>query len=180
LPPLVGSIKRVGLRGKRAGYLPIVATAATLACAALPWPDEPGVPVAMSRAANVQAEDAFLARLMADRGAAGRSAPVVTPGYQTEIRSFAEDLQAGKTSAAEARRSIERWGRAAFQRDVGSWVVSCTGGGMTVPSELVDMPSAVVAVAAAHFRPRSMTAEQCALLIVAVRGGESVPAVQTP
>jgi hypothetical protein len=38
----------------------------------------------------------------------------------------------------------------------------------------------VVAVAAAHFRPRSMTAEQCAILIIAVKGGESVPAVQTP
>ena len=170
----------MGLRGKRAGYLPIVATAATLACAALPWPDEPGIPVEMSRAANVQSEDTFLARLTADRGAAGRTAPVVTPRYQSEIRSFADDLQVGKISAAEALRSIERWGRAAFQRDVGAWVVSCTGGGMTVPSELVSMPSAVVAIAAAHFRPRSMTAEQCALLIVAVRGGEAVPAVQAP
>ena len=53
----------MGLRGKRAGYLPIIATAATVACASLPWPDEPGVPVEMSRAANVQAEDSFLARL---------------------------------------------------------------------------------------------------------------------
>lgn len=170
----------MGLRGKRAGYLPIVATVATMACAAMPWPDEPGVPVEMSRAANVQAEDTFLARLTADRGAAGRTAPVVTPRYQSEIRVFADELQAGKTSAAEALRSIERWGRTAFQRDVGAWVVSCTGGGMTLPSELVSLPSAVVAIAAAHFRPRSMTAEQCALLIVAVRGGESVRAVQVP
>ena len=170
----------MGLRGRRAGYLPIVATAATLACATLPWPDEPGVPVEMGRAANVEAEDTFLARLTADRGAAERTAPVVTPRYQSEIRSFAEELQAGKISTAEARRSIERWGRAAFLRDVDAWVVSCTGGGMTVPSELASMPSAVVAVAAAHFRPRSMIAEQCALLIVAARGGEAVPAVQTP
>jgi hypothetical protein len=146
----------------------------------MPWPDEPGVPVEMSRSANVQTEDTFLARLTVDRGAAGRTAPVVTPRYQSEIRAFAQDLQAGKISAAEARRSIERWGRAAFERDVGAWVVSCTGGSMTVPTELTNMPSAVVSVAAAHFRPRSMTAEQCALLIVAVRGGESVPAVQTP
>jgi hypothetical protein len=169
----------VSLRGKRAGYLPLIATAATLACAALPWPDEPGLPVETSRAANVQVEDAFLARLTADRGAAGRSAPVVTPRYQSEIRSFADELQSGKISAAEAQRSIARWGRVAFQRDVGAWVVSCTGGGTTtLPSELATMPSAVVAYAAAHFRPRSMTAEQCALLIVAVQGAESVPAVQ--
>ena len=154
--------------------------ASGLACSSVPWPDEPGVPVAIIRASNVQAEDSFLTQLTTERAAAGRAAPVVTPRYQSEILTFAGDLQTGKISAAEARRSIERWGRVAFQRDVGAWVVSCTGGGMTVPSELSSVPSAVVAVAAAHFRPRSMTADQCAILVVAVVGAESVTEIKTP
>jgi hypothetical protein len=159
----------------------VATVVSTIACASVPWPDEPGVPVAMSRAANVQAEDAFLARLTSERQAEGRPAPVVTPRYQSEIRPFAEDLQAGKVSAAEARRAIGGWGRTAFQRDVKTWVVSCTGGAVaTPPSDLRAMPSAVVALAAAHFRPRSMTAEQCAILIVAVTGAESVQEVKTP
>jgi hypothetical protein len=136
----------------------------------------------MSRAANVQAEDSFLTQLTTERAAAGRPAPVVTPRYQSEILTFAGDLQTGKISAAEARRSIERWGRVAFQRDVLSWVVPCAGAGgrAVLPGELVKLPAAVVAYAAAHFRPRSMTADQCAILVVAVVGAESVTEIKTP
>src|SRR5262245_16191528 len=75
-------------------------------CASLPWPDEPGVPVALSRAANVQAGDAFIAKLTAERRAANLPPPLLAPRQQDEIRVFAEDLQAGKLTAGEAQRAI--------------------------------------------------------------------------
>jgi len=141
-------------------------------CARLPWPDEPGVPVALSRAANVQAGDTFLAKLTAERRTANLPAPVVTPRYQDGMRTVAEDLQAGKLSAAEAQRTIERWGQAAYQRPVRSWMLDCAAGeNMKIPRALVDQPSAVVSFAAAHFRPRSLANDQCAVLVAAIEGG---------
>jgi hypothetical protein len=151
------------------------AVAFVLGCARAQWPDEPGVPVALSRAANVQAGDAFIARLTAERRASNLPAPVLTPRGQDDIRLFAEDLQAGKLSAAEAQRAIDRWARAAYQRPVVAWLVDCAAGdGMTLPRALVDRPSAVVSYAAAHFRPRSLAGEQCAVLVVAIEGADQV------
>ena len=98
---------------------------------------------------------------------------MVTPRYQSEIRNFAEDLQAGKTSAAGARQAIERWGRVAYQRPVASWVIDCGAGQPPqIPSALAELPVAVVSYAAGHFRPRSLAAEQCAVLVVALKGGD--------
>src|SRR4051795_7609252 len=88
------------------------AVAFAAGCAGSPWPDEPGIPVALSRAANVQAGDTFIAKLTAERHASNLPPPVLTPSNQDGIRAFAEDLQAGKLSAAEAQRAIDRWGRA--------------------------------------------------------------------
>ena len=154
----------------------VAAVAATAAgCAGHPWPDEPGVPVALSRAANVQSEDTFLAKLTAERRAANLPEPIVTPRHQEEIRKLAEDLQAGKLTASDAQRAITSWGRAAYQRDVSVWLVDCApGDALKVPRPLVDRPSAVVSFAAAHFRPRSLVADQCALLVVAAEGAEQV------
>lgn len=144
-------------------------------CAGHPWPDEPGVPVALSRASNVQADDAFLTRLAADRRAANLPAPLVTPSHQTDIRAFAEDLQAGKLTASEARSAIDRWGQAAYQRPVAVWLIDCAAGEtMKLPGALVNRPSAVVSFASAHFRPRSLAADQCAVLVVALEGAEQV------
>jgi hypothetical protein len=158
----------------------IVGAGLTLACATLPWPDEPGVPVAVSQAANVDTGDTFLAILSEKRRAAGRSAPLVTPRYQADIRSFAADLQIGKASAAGVRRAIESWARAAYQRDVEPWVIDCaTGAEMQIPAQLVELPSAVISYAAARFRPRSLTRDQCAILVVALTGSETVGS-QTP
>jgi hypothetical protein len=140
-------------------------------CASLPWPDEPGVPVALSRTANMQVEDAFLAQLTKDRQAMNLAPPITSPQNQDGIRVFAEDLQAGKISAPEAQRSIERWGRAAYRRAVSTWFIDCTAGdAMKVPRALADRPAAVVSFAAAHFRPRSRASDQCAVLVVAVEG----------
>jgi len=140
-----------------------------LSCATTRWPDEPGVPVELSLAANVDAGDAFLSALTAARNAQGLSAPIVTPRYQPDIRTFAQDLQAGRTSAAGAQRAIETWGRTAFRRPVESWVVDCSAGqSAKLPSSLVDRPAAVVFYAAAHFRPRSQGSDQCAVLVVAL------------
>jgi hypothetical protein len=142
-----------------------------LSCASTPWPDEPGVPVALGRAANVEAGDSFLSALTATRGTRGLPAPLVTPRYQSDIRTFAEDLQSGKTSAAGAQRAVEAWGNAAFHRRVESWVVDC-GPGQTprIPQSLAERPAVAVTYAAAHFRPRSLGQEQCAVLVVALTG----------
>jgi hypothetical protein len=152
-----------------------VCLALALSCASTPWPDEPGIPVEVGRAANVEAGDSFLSALTAARQARGLPAPLVTPSYQSEIRTFADDLQAGKTSAAGARRAIEAWGRVAYQHTVESWLLDCTKGASQVPAALGELPSAVIAYAGAHFRPRSMAADQCVVLVVAPTGaGEAV------
>jgi hypothetical protein len=151
--------------------------ALSLSCASTPWPDEPGLPVAVGLAANVDAGDSFLTALTTARAARSLPAPMVTPHYQSEIRNFAEDLQAGKTSAAGARRAIESWGRVAYQRQVTSWLIDCgPPSPPQIPSALAELPVAVVSYAAGHFRPRSMAAEQCAVLVVALKGGaDQVP-----
>ncbi len=150
-----------------------VCLALVLSCASSPWPDEPGLPVAVGLAANVEADDSFLAGLTAARAARSLPAPLVTPRYQSEIRNFAEDLQAGRTSAAGARRAIESWGRLAYRRPVASWLVDCGAGQPPqIPSALAELPAAVVSYAAAHFRPRSLARDQCAILVVALTGGD--------
>lgn len=158
---------RAGLR------LAIVCLALALSCASNPWPDELGLPVTVGLAANVDAGDSFLAALTAARAARNLPAPLVTPRYQSEIRNFAEDLQAGKTSAAGAQRAIERWGSVAYQRQVASWLVDCGAGRPPqIPPALAALPSAVVSYAAAHFRPRSLAGNQCVVLVVALEGGD--------
>ena len=155
-----------------------VCLALTLSCASTPWPDEPGVPVAIGRAANVDAGDTFLSALTAAREARSLPAPLVTPRYQSEMTTFADDLQAGETSAAGARRAIEKWGGATYHHAVESWLVDCRKGAPQVPGALAELPSAVVSYAAAHFRPRSLAADQCVVLVVAPTGaGEAVRAV---
>jgi hypothetical protein len=154
-----------------------VCLALVLACASNPWPDEPGVPVALGLAANVDAAESFLTALTAARRAQSLPAPLVTPRYQSEIRTFAVDLQAGRTSAQGAKRAIESWGRVAYQRPVASWLLDCGWGQPPrIPSALAELPSAVVSYAAAHFRPRSLPRDQCAILVVALTGsgGETV------
>jgi hypothetical protein len=149
----------------------------SLACASTPWPDEPGVPVALGRAANVDAGDSFLSALTTARQAHGLPAPLVTPRYQSEMSTLAEDLQSGKTSAAGARRAIEAWGGATYHHAVDSWLLDCGKGAAQVPSSLGEIPTAVVSYAAAHFRPRSLAADQCVVLVVAPTGsGEAVHA----
>jgi hypothetical protein len=149
-------------------------------CASSPWPDEPGVPVAFGRAANVEAGDSFLTALTAARQAHGLPEPLVTPSYQSEIRTFADDLQSGKTSAAGARRAIEAWGGVTYHHAVDSWLVDCANGAPQIPSSLGELPTAVVSYAAAHFRPRSLGADQCVVLVVVPTGGaEPVRSVDT-
>lgn len=150
-----------------------------LGCAGTSWPDEPGVPVALVQADNVQAGDAFLDALSARRRSANLPAPIVTPRYQAELRAIAEDLQAGKTSAAGARQGARDWGRTAYGQDVKSFVVDCGGpSGAAPPQELVEMPAAVISYAGAHFRPRSLGRDQCAVIVVAAVGA-AAPVQQT-
>ena len=106
----------------------------------------------------------------------------MTPRYQSEIRTFAEDLQAGRTSAAGARRAIESWGRAAYQRPVDSWLARLRLGPAAADpgGARRAAPSAVVSYAAAHFRPRSLPRDQCAVLVVALTGGDGETVVSAP
>ena len=149
-----------------------VCLALALSCASNPWPDEPGVPVTLGLAANVDAGDSFLTALTAARRAQNLPVPLVTPRYQSEIRTFAVDLQAGRASADGARRAIESWARVAYQRPIRSWVLDCSSGQPPpIPPALAELPTAVVSYAAAHFRPRSLPRDQCAILVVALTGG---------
>jgi hypothetical protein len=137
-------------------------------CASSRWADEPGKPVTTSQVGNVDAGDQFLTALAAARRARGLPEPVVTPRYQSEIRNFADDLQAGRTSAPGAQRAAQAWGRVAYQGPVDSWLVDCTPGQrQQIPAALLDSPSVVVSYAAAQFRPASAAADQCAVLVVA-------------
>ena len=148
-------------------------------CATLPWPDEPGVPVEVSQAANVDAGDTFLTALTEKRRVAGHPAPLIAPRYQADIRTFGLDLQSGKISAVTAQRAIQAWGQTAYQRAVDPWIIDCgAGSNMVLPDKLVNQPTSVISYAAAHFRPRSMAAEQCAILAVSLTGNQ--PAQLTP
>jgi len=127
--------------------------------------------VPVSRAANLQTEDQFIARLTAERQARNLPPPITAAQNQAGIRVFAEDLQAGKLSAPAAQRAIEKWGQAAYHRSITAWVLDCAAGdAMKLPGSLVDRPAAVVSFAAAHFRPRSSASDQCAVLVVGAEG----------
>jgi hypothetical protein len=164
-------------------YLLIVLVGGGLAasCSHSPWPDEPGVPVALVRVENVNVGDLFLATLTNRRGAANLSAPIVAPRYQAEIQRFAEDLQAGTASITDAERAIRKWARAAYRRDVATFALDCSAGAnMPLPAELVGTPFVVISYAAAHFRPRSLPQRQCAILLTALVGSEQVERIEQP
>ena len=144
----------------------------SLSCASTPWPDEPGVPVALARAANVDAADSFLTALTTARQAHGLPAPMVTPQHQSEMSSLAEDLQSGKTSAEGARLAIEAWGGATYHHAVETWLVDCANGPPKIPAALGERPTIVLSYAAAHFRPRSLAADQCVVLVVVPTGAD--------
>jgi hypothetical protein len=151
----------------------------SLACASTPWPDEPGVPVALARAANVDAADSFLSALTTARQKQGLPAPMVAPQHQSEMTILAEDLQSGKTSVEGARQAIEAWGSATFHHAVDTWLVDCANGAPRIPPALGERPTIVVSFAAAHFRPRSMAADQCVVLVVVPTGADEPRPIET-
>jgi hypothetical protein len=149
----------------------VLCVALAFDCAGTAWPDEAGVPVPTYQTANVEAEEAFIAALTAARAGNGKSVPIVTPRYQADIRTFAIDLQAGKISADGALRAVRAWGSAAYRRPVDAWAIDCgTAGPLQLPESLGKRSSAVVSYAAAHFRPKSLQRDQCAVLVVAIAG----------
>ena len=91
----------------RRGLPGVTFALALAACATSRWPDKPGKPVIVSQAANVEAPTSSSTALTAARRARGLPEPVVTPRNQTDIRNFADDLQAGRASAPGAQRAIE-------------------------------------------------------------------------
>jgi hypothetical protein len=115
--------------------------------------------------------------LTSRRRAANLGAPILAPRHQDEIRAVAEDLQAGKLSAPAAEEAMRRWARAAYRREVKTFMVDCSmGPNMQMPTSLVTEPTLVLSYAAAHFRPRSAPAGQCAILGTMPVGTEAVEA----
>ena len=152
-----------------------------LGCSHARWPDEPGTPVELSLSENVDAADRFLTALTSRRHAASVPSPVVVPRYQDELRGYAAELQAGKISAADAQRTIATWGKSRYAADVAVYLVDCSPGqNMPIPLRLVELPTAVISYAAAYFHPRSMTTNQCAILVVAVVGPQVVSQTAAP
>jgi hypothetical protein len=170
--PISGPLLPVRPRRRLLGLL---AAAVASSCAHSPWPDEPGIPVEIVRFDNLNAGDAFFATLTDRRRAANREPPVTAPRYQSDIRAFADDLQAGKTSIRAAERAVEAWARAAYAREVKTFALDCSAGSaMPLPDLLVQTPVAVISYAAAHFHPRSLPKRQCAILGVVLVGSETI------
>jgi hypothetical protein len=157
--------------------------ATVLGCAGSGWPDERGVPVEAGSAQTIQVEERFLETLTSRRVGTTLPTPVVTPHLQPKIRQIAEFMGQGVLSAAGAQREALRWGALAYRGDVEAWVLDCRkGAGMALPRTLLVRPTAVISYAAAHFRPRSLASVQCAIVVVAAKGGErvSMPAMPSP
>jgi hypothetical protein len=147
-------------------------------CATTHWADEPGKPVPVGLAENVEIGDQFLNALTTARGAEGLPPPVVAPRYQSELRPYAEELQAGKTSAPGALKAIKDWGRRVYHGEVETWVVDCgSGHPMEMPPRLLKLPEAIVAYAGARFQPQSLPNAQCAVLVVGLTDTTHVPSI---
>jgi hypothetical protein len=158
-----------------------VGLVSALGCAHGSWPDEPGIAVDLVQADNVEAGDTFLAALTARRQSTHQSDPLVAPRFQQDIRPFAAQLQSGALSVAGAEKAVRAWAAAAYGREVSTFALDCSAGAaMPLPSALVEMPSAVISYAAAHFRPRSLAKDQCAILLVALVGSEAIGSIETP
>ncbi len=129
----------------------------------------------MSRADNIDSEEAFLTALADRRRTTQRTEPVVAQRYQSEIRVFAEDLQTGKITVGGAERAVGTWARRAYGTRVEVFILDCAAGRtMQLPDRLIEMPVVVMAYAAAHFRPRSLANAQCAILTAVVVGSATV------
>lgn len=155
--------------------LAILSFTVAAACASARWPDEPGTPVAVSRAANLQAAEDFFETLTARRRQENQPPPVPVARLQPALEKVAEALQRGELSAGRARDEAERVARDFYKRDVEAWVLDCAaGGGMALPGALVSRATVAIGYAGAHFHPRSATADQCGLIVVAVTGAVEV------
>jgi hypothetical protein len=168
-PGGVAAPRPVWVRGGLLGALLL------LGCGHTSWPDEPGVPVEAAMIADVNAADAFLSALTARRRAADRAAPIVVFEHQAEVRTFAGGLRAGTASAAGTEKALREWARSIYGANVAAFVLDCSQGEkMALPDSLIESPSGTVLFAAAHFRPKSLAQNQCAILVVEPSGTEAV------
>ncbi|HVZ74210.1 MAG TPA: hypothetical protein VHJ20_17645 [Polyangia bacterium] len=143
-------------------------TASLEGCASLRWPDEPGVPVLANHDDDARAAKVFVDALAGGHGAA--------PKLERSLEPIAASLQAGVLSAGEALRAGGLWGGEAYATDdVDAWVLDCTvGHPFEVPKRLLSAKTVAISFAPAHFRPQSSATEQCAIIVVAVRGSHDV------
>jgi hypothetical protein len=147
-------------------------------CASTSWPDERGVPVPLSYAENATAGQAFIEALTAARAGTTLPAPTVMPAFEPQLRQLAETLQRGECSAPAALAAVRRWGQTAYRRPVEAWLLDCREGSrMSLPRELTAAPVIAISYVASHFRPRSASAVQCAIVVVSARGSEHVAPV---
>jgi hypothetical protein len=152
-----------------------LATMPVAGCAGVGWTELPGAPVAVDHYANASANDRFIENLAALRRNRALPEPIVTPTLQRQLRAIADMLQKGEISVAGALRASDRWGRAAYRRDVDVWVIDCAvGRDMNYPSALIERPTAVISFASAHHRPPTEDSDQCATLVVIASGADTV------
>jgi hypothetical protein len=81
----------------------------------------------------------------------------------------------GDRATASSSFAENPLGRAAYRRPITAWLIDCAAGeNMKLPARWSTAPAAVVSFASAHFRPRSLAADPCAVLVVAIEGAEQV------
>jgi hypothetical protein len=151
---------------------------ALASCASTRWPDERGVPVPLSYAENATAGQAFLDALTAARAGTTLPTPTVMPSFEPQLRELAETLQRGECSAPAALAAVRRWGETASRRPFEAWLLDCgEGPPMNLPRGLTAPPAIAISYVASHFRPRTASAVQCAIVVVSARGSEHVAPV---
>jgi hypothetical protein len=131
--------------------------------------------VAASHALNARIEDDFLRQVAIRRAGRAVPEPIITPRYQKTLHVLAGKLQDGTISARKAHEASEEWGRRVYHGDVGAWVLDCEPGrDLWIPPDLLSAPTAVISCAVARFRPRSISTEQCAIIIVSATAAQEV------
>jgi hypothetical protein len=158
------------LRCLTAALLPL------LGCAGVEWPDQPGTPVPLSRADNVEASDTFLKVVTERRQADGLSQPIVIVKLQSQMAEAILAVQDGRLSPQDAIRNTDMWGATILGGDVDTWLIDCSSGSkMKVPRALLKTETLSLTFSAGYVRLPGATENMCAVLVMAPGPGYGTP-----